>query len=169
MIHEASSDFSHWDATQTEALTSVSCTGKLIQVSKEKLRKMKIFSRFHYVWYLVSACWACNGVTLPMSTRVVFGFIFLLQVFSHLDRLFFLSWKCNLYFLCVVLLLFVWNFRRWQSLTFYQILAAFVPGGRPLYVVDALTSIWCLCCNPTCLSPSSPRQHMPENCIAVFV
>lgn len=106
----------------------------------------------------------CICCCLPTSTRLAFGFCFFTSTllcgpsciclfvcfFSH-DG--FLSWKCNLSFLCVVLLLFVWNFRRWQSLTFYQTIAAFVPGGRPLYVVDALTSISCLCCNPTCLPP----------------
>lgn len=74
-------------------------------------------------------------------------------------------------FLCVLLSCCVWRFRRWQSLTFYQTAAAFVPGGRPLYVVNASTSIWVVCCNPASLSLSSPLQvpWLPRNCIAVFV
>lgn len=131
---------------------------------------MKIFSRFHYVWYLVSAsirlevfvwCGACDSVTVSMSAcgySVCLVFLCQLKIFplrtvvkSMIDSFVFLS----VWFSCCL-----WHFRRWQMLTLYQTTATFVPGGRPPYVVDASISIRVVCCNPTLVSPSSPLQHI---------
>lgn len=58
--HAASSGFDHWDATRGHSEIVKICRphrGKHTQVGPraKNLWKMKIFSRFHYVWYLVSA------------------------------------------------------------------------------------------------------------------
>lgn len=141
---------------------------------------MKIFSRFHYVWYLVSAsnrrlevfvcCGACDSVTVSMSAcgyGVCLVLLHQLKFFllrtvnkSMMDSFNLDPGKHKLLFLSVWFSYCLWHFRRWQMLTFYQTSATFVPGGRPPYVVDALISIWLVCCNPTLLGPSSPLQHI---------
>lgn len=146
---------------------------------KLNLWKMKIFSRFHYVWYLVSDSdkefnYMCTiasvHLTMWQCPKLLVCFWFFSLSFFLYDFLKIL-WcydgfadfsvrKCKFLF-CVLFFCYVWHFRRWQSLTFYQTAANFVPGGRPPYVVNASIFIWLLCCNPV---SASVFHHLTSTC-----